>query len=34
MLDGDSGDAQTGHFKCSVDSKYIGELQLVMLYVP
>ena len=26
MLDGVSGNEKTGHFKCSIDSKYIGEI--------
>ena len=31
MLDGVSGEENTGHFKCSIDSKYIGEVQLLFL---
>ena len=31
LLDGASGEKTTGHFKCSIDSKYIGELHLLIL---
>ena len=31
LLDGASGEKTTGHFKCSIDSKYIGELHLSVL---
>jgi len=33
VLDGKYGEKYTGHFKCSIDSKYIGELQMcVVMY--
>ena len=31
VLDGASGEKMTGHFNCSIDSKYIGELCVLML---
>ena len=30
MLDGKYGEKPTGHFKCSIDSKYIGEVAVAL----